>query len=275
MRSSAPPDDGLHAATVARRRNFDVSSALTTPRGRTARSIAGSFRRGGAASSAPRPARDAPPCSCCRSGTRTQDITGLCRLLARTGERTRLSLPTIAAAPNSAGRLHRQRQRRADRAGLPPGDPRRAARDHRGWRCGLRRIGILGTSLGSCLALLTAAHEPLIRLKRSITSRPTSPTSCGAASRPSTCAGSTPHREPTCCTLWAPTSPRGYPSGFATARRCWSTRIRPDVPARSLGGSYARSAISAFRTRSRCCAAALAPGARRSSSSTDGYSHAF
>ncbi len=27
---------------------------------------------------------------------------------------------------------------------------------------GLRRIGILGTSLGSCLALLTTAHEPLI-----------------------------------------------------------------------------------------------------------------
>ena len=28
---------------------------------------------------------------------------------------------------------------------------------------GYDRIGILGTSLGSCLALLTAAHEPLIR----------------------------------------------------------------------------------------------------------------
>ena len=28
---------------------------------------------------------------------------------------------------------------------------------------GFERIGILGTSLGSCLALLTAAHEPLIR----------------------------------------------------------------------------------------------------------------
>ena len=28
---------------------------------------------------------------------------------------------------------------------------------------GYERIGILGTSLGSCLSLLTAAHEPLIR----------------------------------------------------------------------------------------------------------------
>ena len=30
-------------------------------------------------------------------------------------------------------------------------------------RQGYERIGILGTSLGSCLALLTTAHEPLIR----------------------------------------------------------------------------------------------------------------
>jgi dienelactone hydrolase len=30
---------------------------------------------------------------------------------------------------------------------------------------GFERIGILGTSLGSCLALLTAAHEPLIRVQ--------------------------------------------------------------------------------------------------------------
>src|SRR5213078_3129528 len=28
---------------------------------------------------------------------------------------------------------------------------------------GFERIGILGTSLGSCLAMLTSAHEPLIR----------------------------------------------------------------------------------------------------------------
>jgi len=39
------------------------------------------------------------------------------------------------------------------------------ARHAVGWleQQGFRRIGILGTSLGSCLALLTAAHEPLIR----------------------------------------------------------------------------------------------------------------
>jgi len=40
-------------------------------------------------------------------------------------------------------------------------DARRAA----AWLAneGYERIGILGTSLGSCLALLTTAHEPLIR----------------------------------------------------------------------------------------------------------------
>src|SRR5207302_9368417 len=40
-------------------------------------------------------------------------------------------------------------------------DARRAI----GWLAarGYERIGILGTSLGSCLALLTTAHEPLIR----------------------------------------------------------------------------------------------------------------
>ena len=33
-----------------------------------------------------------------------------------------------------------------------------------GWRAqGYESIGILGTSLGSCLAMLTAAHEPLVR----------------------------------------------------------------------------------------------------------------
>src|SRR5437899_12887841 len=46
---------------------------------------------------------------------------------------------------------------------------------------GYERIGILGTSLGSCLALLTTAHEPLIARRRSITSRLISPTSYGAA----------------------------------------------------------------------------------------------
>jgi hypothetical protein len=92
---------------------------------------------------------------------------GLARLLARTGiSALRLSLPyhdlrmppeltraDYIVSANLARTLEICRQ-----AVL---DARRAIwwlRD-----CGYERIGILGTSLGSCLAMLTTAHEPLIR----------------------------------------------------------------------------------------------------------------
>jgi hypothetical protein len=92
---------------------------------------------------------------------------GLCRLLAWSGlSALRLSLPYHDArmppelrradyivSSNVARTLQVCRQ-----AVL---DARRAI----AWlvRQGYERIGILGTSLGSCLALLTTAHEPLIR----------------------------------------------------------------------------------------------------------------
>ena len=66
-------------------------------------------------------------------------------------------------------------------------DARRAivvARDQ-----GYDRIGMLGTSLGSCLAMLTdGARAAGARRRRSTTCRRTSATSCGAGSPPSTCA---------------------------------------------------------------------------------------
>ena len=68
------------------------------------------------------------------------------------------------AARTPSRRLHRQRQRRADGAGVPAGRARCAAR-HR-VACGCRATSASASSassLGSCLALLTAAHEPLIR----------------------------------------------------------------------------------------------------------------
>ena len=92
---------------------------------------------------------------------------GLAQLLARTGiSALRLSLPyhdlrmppeltraDYIVSANLARTLEVCRQ-----AVL---DARRAIwwlRD-----CGYERIGILGTSLGSCLAMLTTAHEPLIQ----------------------------------------------------------------------------------------------------------------
>jgi dienelactone hydrolase len=92
---------------------------------------------------------------------------GLCRLLARVGiSALRLSLPyhdermppelqrsDYIVSPNIGRTLQVNRQ-----AVL---DARRAI----GWLVerGYDQIGILGTSLGSCLAMLTAAHEPIIK----------------------------------------------------------------------------------------------------------------
>jgi dienelactone hydrolase len=92
---------------------------------------------------------------------------GLCRLLAYFGiSAARLSLPyhdhrrppflqraDFIVSSNVGQTLHVCRQAVVD--------ARRAV----AWLAqqGYQRIGILGTSLGSCLSMLTAAHEPLIR----------------------------------------------------------------------------------------------------------------
>ena len=51
---------------------------------------------------------------------------------------------------------------------------------------GYDRLGLLGTSLGSCLSYLTTCHEPLVRRRRSITCRRFSATWCGEDCRPNT-----------------------------------------------------------------------------------------
>jgi dienelactone hydrolase len=92
---------------------------------------------------------------------------GLCRLLAYFGiSAARLSLPyhdrrrpasltraEFIVSPNVGQTLHVCRQAVID--------ARRAVQ----WLAGqgYERIGILGTSLGSCLSMLASAHEPLIR----------------------------------------------------------------------------------------------------------------
>jgi dienelactone hydrolase len=92
---------------------------------------------------------------------------GLCRLLTWFGlSALRLSLPYHdARMPPS---LHRADYIVSANVARTLQVCRQAVMDARravGWleRQGYERIGILGTSLGSCLAILTAAHEPSIR----------------------------------------------------------------------------------------------------------------
>ena len=92
---------------------------------------------------------------------------GLCRLLNRFGmSALRLTLPYHDA--RRPAELTRADYIVSANIGRTAQACRQAVMDARraiAWlaRQGYGRIGILGTSLGSCLSLLTAAHEPLIR----------------------------------------------------------------------------------------------------------------
>jgi hypothetical protein len=92
---------------------------------------------------------------------------GLCRLLNRFGmSALRLTLPYHDA--RRPPELNRADYIVSANVGRTAQACRQAVMDARraiGWLAGqgYERIGILGTSLGSCLALLTAAHEPRIR----------------------------------------------------------------------------------------------------------------
>jgi len=92
---------------------------------------------------------------------------GLCRLLNRFGmSALRLTLPYHDA--RRPPELHRADYIVSANVGRTVQACRQAVMDARraiGWlaRQGYDRIGILGTSLGSCLSLLTAAHEPRVR----------------------------------------------------------------------------------------------------------------
>ena len=92
---------------------------------------------------------------------------GLCRLLNRLGmSALRLTLPYHDA--RRPAELNRADYIVSANVGRTVQACRQAVMDARraiGWlsRQGYARIGILGTSLGSCLSLLTAAHEPRIQ----------------------------------------------------------------------------------------------------------------
>jgi dienelactone hydrolase len=92
---------------------------------------------------------------------------GLCRLLAMSGlSALRLSLPYHDL--RMPAELHRADYIVSSNVARTVQVCRQAVVDARraiAWlaRSGYTRLGILGSSLGSCLALLTTAHEPLIR----------------------------------------------------------------------------------------------------------------
>jgi dienelactone hydrolase len=94
---------------------------------------------------------------------------GLCRLLTRFGiSALRLTLPYHDARRPSE--LNRADYIVSSNIGRTVQACRQAVMDARraiSWltRQGYDRIGILGTSLGSCLSLLTSAHEPRIRVQ--------------------------------------------------------------------------------------------------------------
>jgi hypothetical protein len=121
---------------------------------------------------------------------------------------------------------------------------------------GFDRIGMLGTSLGSCLAMLTTAHEPRVRAA----ALNTSPWFRDVMWR----GLSTRHvREPGRARRWSSFANCGGPSArppiwtaSGRATRCWST-LRPDLPVGPLAD--AGRSVRRARDRPRRGGAALRP----------------
>ena len=102
---------------------------------------------------------------------------------------------------------------------------------------GYERIGILGTSLGSCLSLLTTAHEPLIRAQalNHISPYFADVVWRGLSTR-HVREGSNGHIElDQLRALWRPISPIGYLDRVRDTQHAARLReVRPDVPGRSV-----------------------------------------
>jgi hypothetical protein len=141
---------------------------------------------------------------------------GLCRLLARNGlSALRLSLPYHDR--RMPPELHRADYIVSANVARTVQVCRQAVLDARraiAWLAmqGYDRIGILGTSLGSCLALLTAAHEPLIKAEALNHISPHfADVVWRGLSTEHVREGLAGHIELDLLrTLWAPISPRGY-----------------------------------------------------------------
>jgi hypothetical protein len=90
---------------------------------------------------------------------------------------------------------------------------------------GYDRLGLLGTSLGSCLAMLTASHEPLVRAQALNHVSPFfADVVWGGSRRPTSAPGSMATSISRCCASSGGRSAHGRTSSApAAATRCWCT----------------------------------------------------
>ena len=145
-----------------------------------------------------------------------------------------------------------------------PGSPNRATSS----------IGILGTSLGSCLSLLTAAHEPLIRAQAL---NHISPYFADVVWRGLSTTHVRAGLEGRSISSAAPDVAAHQPAGLSRSRArqedaAGLCEIRSDVPGRSFARSgRANSSAAAFRTSWRSCPAATTRRASRRSNILDGF----
>ena len=156
---------------------------------------------------------------------------GLCRLLAWNGmSALRLSLPYHDQ--RMPPELHRADYIVSANVARTVQVCRQAVLDARraiAWLAsqGYDRIGILGTSLGSCLSLLTTAHEPLIRAQalNHISPYFADVVWRGLSTRARARRARRPHRARSAAHAVEADQPaRGISSGCAIGRRCSSTR---------------------------------------------------
>ena len=210
-----PPPTTDYSLSAPRTRAIGCSrfrARSSTPHPRTTRCIAGYFQaRADRRIAAARAVLVLPQWNADNGGH-----VGLCRLLNWNGmSALRLSLPYHHQ--RMPPELHRADYIVSSNVARTVQVCRQAVLDARraiAWLAaqGYERIGILGTSLGSCLALLTTAHEPLIRargaephlavLRRRRLARAVDRARARGARRP--------HRARSLRALWKPISPRWY-----------------------------------------------------------------
>ncbi len=145
---------------------------------------------------------------------------------------------------------------------------------------GYERLGLLGTSLGSCLSLLTTCHEPLVRAQAL---NHVSPYFLGCRlARPldrTRAAGSERSHHAGRAAIGVAAD---QPVVVSRSRRRQEDaarlrQVRPDLPGRSVADADRRVPAPADSGRGRACCRAVTtrPAARRSSSSTGGISDGF